>query len=175
MHFISVALLISQIFINKISSSDFLSWHPQLRSVSLEIALYFLNCPLSSKYIQIVYIFRMLAACPWVARAVHLWLQDDWQPITATSKMLIGQLRHLHMLEVILSLIDSSRGQRSAWHLWGSNFAHGMQLRILPFAPESHRGSTFLHMLPMKSSNLIGPHQRERHWSKDTPLVADPI
>ena len=140
-----------------------------------EIVLYFLNYIPSSENIWIVYILEMLAACPWSCTCCTPQLQDDWQPITATSKMLIGQLRHLHMLEVILNLIGSSRGQRLAWHLWGSSFAHGMQLRILPFAPESHRRSTFLHMLPIKSLNLIGPHHQERHRSKDTPSEANPI
>ena len=58
--------------------------------------------------------FGMLAVCPWICTCYSPWLQDNGQPITANPEMLIGQLRHLHVLEVILNLIDSSRGQRSA-------------------------------------------------------------
>ena len=99
-----------------------------------EIVLYFLNCLLLSQNIQIVYIFLdMLATCPWSCMCCTPQLQDDWQPITATSEMLIGLLGHLHMLEVTLNLIDSSRGQRSAWHLWGSSFAHEDATEDPPF------------------------------------------
>ena len=35
-------------------------------------------------------------------------------PSLQLSETLIGQLRHLHVLEVTLNLIDSSRGQQSA-------------------------------------------------------------
>ena len=140
-----------------------------------EIVLYFLNCLLLSQNIQFVYILEILATCPWSCTCCTPQLQDDWQPITATSKMLIRQLRHLHMLEVALNLIDSSRGQWLAWHLWGSHFAHGTQLRIIPFAPELHQGSTFLHTLPTKSHNLIGYYQLKWYRSKDAPLETDPI
>ena len=50
-----------------------------------EIVLYFLNCPLLQQNIQIVYILEMLAACPWSCTCCTPWLQDDWQPITATT------------------------------------------------------------------------------------------
>ena len=63
------------------------------------------------KNTQVVYIYRNTSHLPMKLHMLYITeTKDDWQPITATSEMLISQLGHLHMLEVTVSLIDSSRG-----------------------------------------------------------------
>ena len=38
---------------------------------------------------------------------LNITQRDDWQPNSVNNWMLIGQLGHLHMLEVTLEMIDS--------------------------------------------------------------------
>ena len=38
---------------------------------------------------------------------LYITQTDDWQPNTGDNWMLIGQLGHLHMLEVTPAMIDS--------------------------------------------------------------------
>ena len=103
---------------------DFLSWHSWIQSISSRNCTVFLELSISlPQNTNLFLILETLAACPWSCTCCTSHRQIIDSPSLQSSQMLIGQLGHLHVLEVTPNMIDSSRGQRLVLHLWGSMFA----------------------------------------------------